>query len=167
MGADNDPAVRLEDVHIIRHTFKPCGAAWAGRPDRAAGPRIHQGTGHLAPSLPFVSSPILWVILIADGRRRSRLWGTFENHGEVAEERTEASRCFDLRPSGFLAPLTDRLVVEWDNPRSWHRSAGSVSAAGMPVVEIAGRDNPGMGRGKRVQAQRPRPHQPGHHESLR
>lgn len=64
-----------------------------------------------------LTPPRYWVILIADGQRRSRLWGTFENHGEVAAERTEASRYFDLRPTG-LAPLNDRLAVEWDNPRS-------------------------------------------------
>lgn len=80
------------------------------------------------------------MILVADGQRRSRLWGAFENHGEVAAERTETLRGFDLRPTGFLAPLHDRLVIEWDNPRSWHRSAGSASAARMPVLEIADRD---------------------------
>ncbi len=61
------------------------------------------------------------MILIADGGRRSRLWGTYENHGEVAATSTKKYRCFDLRPTEFLAPLNDRLVVEWDNPRSWHR----------------------------------------------
>jgi hypothetical protein len=58
----------------------------------------------------------------------------------VAAERTEAYRCFDLRPAGFLAPLNDRLVVEWDNPRSWHQSASSISAMRMPVLEITDRD---------------------------
>ncbi|MGJ9402871.1 GIY-YIG nuclease family protein [Arthrobacter sp. KK5.5] len=80
------------------------------------------------------------MVLVADGQRRSRLWGAFENHGEVGAERTEEYRSFDLRPTGFLAPPSDRLVVEWDNPRSWHRSAVSPSAARMPVLEIADRD---------------------------
>ena len=78
------------------------------------------------------------MILIADGKRRSRLWGTFENHGEVIAERTQENRFFDLRMSDFLAPLTDRLVIEWDSPRNWHRRA--TSAANLPVLEIADRD---------------------------
>ncbi|QXQ11297.1 GIY-YIG nuclease family protein [Paeniglutamicibacter sp. Y32M11] len=80
------------------------------------------------------------MILVADGQRRSRLSGIFENRGEAAAERNEACRFFDLRPTEFLAPLHDRLVIEWDNPRSWHRSGTSASAARMPVLEIADRD---------------------------
>lgn len=80
------------------------------------------------------------MVFLADGKRRSRLWGTFENHGEVIEERTDEVRCYDLRPSPFLSPLNDRLIVEWDTPRSWHRSASAASAMRMPVLEIADRD---------------------------
>lgn len=142
MGADHEPALRLEDVHVIRHAFKP------NDPDALQGPEDLTEERILAytreqdvPTRRFPEDPArYWVILVADGQRRSRLWGTFENHGEVDVERTEAVRCFDLRPSDFLAPLNDRLVVEWDNPRSWHRSAGSASAARMPELEIADRD---------------------------
>jgi hypothetical protein len=142
MGADYEQAVRLEDIHVIRHTFKP------GDPDALRGPedlteervlaytREQDVSPRRFPSAP----PRYWVIFVADGQRRSRLWGTFENHGEVPAEGTESSRFFDLRPTGFLAPLNDRLVVEWDTPRSWHRSAASASAVRMPVLEIADRD---------------------------
>jgi hypothetical protein len=34
MGADYEPAVRLEDIHVIRHTFKP------GDPKRCVGRMI-------------------------------------------------------------------------------------------------------------------------------
>ncbi len=34
VGADHDPAVPLEDIHVIRHTFKPSD------PDALLGPRI-------------------------------------------------------------------------------------------------------------------------------
>ncbi|GAA3692734.1 hypothetical protein GCM10023081_32690 [Arthrobacter ginkgonis] len=61
-----------------------------------------------------------------------------ENHGEVAAERTEMLRSFDLRPAGFLEPLTKRLVVEWASPRRWQRKA--LAAAQMPALEIADRD---------------------------
>jgi hypothetical protein len=79
-----------------------------------------------------------WVVLIADGKRRSRLWGAFENLGEVVAERTAESRFFDLHRSDILKPLVNRLVVEWDTPCVWHRRAAS--AADMPVLEIADRD---------------------------
>jgi hypothetical protein len=89
------------------------------------------------------------VILVADGQRRSHLWGTFENHGEVLTERTETHRSFDLRPTNLFASLNDRLVIEWDNPRSWHRNATSASLTRMPVLEIADGDTvpfPGFDR---------------------
>jgi hypothetical protein len=86
-------------------------------------------------------------VLIADGQRRSRLYATFENRGEVVAERTGTHRYWDLRPSSFLAPLVNRLVVEWGNPRIWHRRA--TTAANLPVLEIADRDKipfPGFDR---------------------
>jgi hypothetical protein len=142
MGADYDPAVRLEDIHIVRHSFRP------GDPDALRGPEdlgedrvlAYTREQDISPRRFPSHPPRYWVILIADGQRRSRLWGSFENHGEILAERTEANRYFDLRPSRFLAALKDRLVIEWDNPRSWHRGANSVSAARMPVLEIADRD---------------------------
>lgn len=142
MAADYEPALRLEDIHVIRHTFKPSD------PDALRGPQdltqervlAYTREQDLSPRRFPLSPGRYWVILVADGQRRSRLWGTFENNGEVTSERTETDRYFDLHLSEFLAPLNDRLVVEWDNPRSWHRSAGSVSAERMPVLEIADRD---------------------------
>lgn len=142
MSAEYDPVVLLGDVHVIRHTFQP------GNPDALRGPEdlteervlTYTREQDISPRR-FPSSPArYWVILVADGQRRSRLWGTFENHGEVVAERTETYRCFDLRPTSFLTSLNDRLVVEWDNPRSWHRNAASASVARMPVLEIADRD---------------------------
>lgn len=142
MGADYSPAALLQDILIIRHTFKP------GDPEALQGPedlteeRVHAYTReqeHSSRLFP-ASPPRFWVILVADGGRRSRLWGTFENHGEMTLEPSARYRSFDLRRSDFLAPLNDRLVVEWDNPRSWHRRAESVTGARMPVLEIADRD---------------------------
>ncbi|SDI97229.1 hypothetical protein SAMN04488693_1397 [Arthrobacter subterraneus] len=142
MGADYDPTVRLEDIHIVRHSFRP------GDPDALHGPEdlsedrvvAYTREQDISPRRFPSDPPRYWVILIADGQRRSRLWGTFENHGEIVAERTESNRYFELRPSRFLTALNDRLVIEWDNPRSWHRSANSVTAARMPVLEIADRD---------------------------
>lgn len=75
---------------------------------------------------------------VADGAGRSRLYRTFECEGELVAERTDTHRIFDLRPSQFLAPLTDRLVIDWANPRRWNRRA--TKAADLPVLEIADRD---------------------------
>ncbi|WP_432245734.1 GIY-YIG nuclease family protein [Arthrobacter sp. G.S.26] len=142
MGADHEPVARLEDIHVIRHTFKP------GDPEALRGPEdlteervlAYTREQDVSPRRFPLDPPRYWVIFVADGKNRSRLWGTFENHGEIIELRTESNRFFDLRPTGLLAPLTNRLVVEWDNPRSWHRSAASPSAQRMSVVEIADRD---------------------------
>ena len=142
MGADRNPPVRLEDIHLIRHAFKPTDPNALRGPEDLAEERVlaytrEQDVSHRRfPASP----PRFWVILIADGKNRSRLWGTFENYGEVTAERTQDCRYFDLHTTDFLAPLNERLVVEWDTPRSWHRSAASASASRMPVVEIADRD---------------------------
>jgi len=142
LGAEFDPSVRLEDIHLIRHTFKPNDPEGLRGPEDVTDERVLYYTREqdLSPRRFPENPPRYWVVFLADGKRRSRLWGTFENHGEVIEERTDEVRCYDLRPSPFLSPLNDRLVVEWDTPRSWHRSASAASAMRMPVLEIADRD---------------------------
>lgn len=134
IGAEQVPPIRLEDIHLIRHSFK------RGDPDALQGPedlteqRVFDYTR--AQTRRFPTDPgRYWVILTADGHRRSRLYGTFENFGEVISERTATDRYFDLHPSRFLEPLVKRLVVEWGNPRIWHRRA--TSAANLPILEIA------------------------------
>lgn len=142
IGTDHSPEVRLDDIHVIRHAFKPSDPQALRGPEDLTEERVLAYTRQqLISPRRFPADPArYWVILVADGQRRSRLWGSFENHGEVTAERTETLRSFDLRPTEFLAPLFDRLVIEWDNPRSWHRSASSASATRMPVLEIADRD---------------------------
>lgn len=142
MGADQDPAVRLEDIHIVRHSFRPGDADALRGPEDLSEERVLAYTREQDISTRRFPArpPRYWVILVADGQRRSRLWGTFENRGEITAARTDSNRYFDLCPSPFLAALNDRLVVEWDTPRSWHRSADSASARRMPVLEIADRD---------------------------
>lgn len=149
IGADCDPPIRLEDVHVIRHSFQP------GRNDALQGPedlneeRVveYTRTQSISTQRFPADPPRYWVILIADGQRRSRLYGVYQNHGEVLADRTGINRSFDLRPSSFLNSLAGRLVVEWTSPRNWHRRA--TSAANLPVLEIADRDKipfPGFDR---------------------
>lgn len=140
IGAENDPPITLDDIHVIRHSFNTGEEAGLRGWEDVTEERIRSYTRFQGTSTRrFPAEPArYWVVLIADGRRRSRLWGTFENHGEVAAGRTADARYFDLRRNRFLEPLANRLVVEWDTPRVWHRRAGK--AANMPVLEIADRD---------------------------
>lgn len=140
IGAEHDPPIGLEDIRVIRHSFNTGDEASLRGKEDLTEDRVREYTRFQGISRrQFPAQPErYWVVLIADGRRRSRLWGTFENHGEVASERTESARYFNLRPHDFLAPLVNRLVVEWDTPRAWHRRAAS--AAHMPVLEISDRD---------------------------
>ena len=140
MGADHLPAIRLEDVLLIRHAFRPGDPEALRGPEDLSEERVLAYTREQGPSprqFP-ADPPRYWVILIADGQRRSRLWGVFENRGEMVTERTESARFFDLRRAEFLAPLNDRLVVDWNSPRNWQRRAAN--AANLPVLEIADRD---------------------------
>lgn len=150
IGGSYDPPIQLEDIHITRHSYRPGDPEGLEGPEDLTEERVLAYTREqdLSPRRFPETPPRYWVIFIADGARRSRLWGTFENHGELEAERS-VHRLFDLCPSGFLAPLFGRLVVEWDNPRSWHRRANASSVARLPVLEIADRDKvpfPGFDR---------------------
>lgn len=149
IGAEQDPPIRLDDIHLIRHSFKPSGHDGLRGPEDLTEGRVREYTRSQDISTKrFPADPArYWVVLIADGKQRSRLYGTFENRGEVLAERTKTNRYWDLRASTFLAPLVDRLVVGWSSPRSWHRRA--TSAANLPILEIADRDKvpfPGFDR---------------------
>jgi len=140
LGAEHDPPIGLEDIQLIRHSFNPGSHDGLRGPEDLGLERVLAYTRQqsvLTRRFP-AEPPRYWVILIADGQRRSRLFGTFENRGELPELRDDTYRTFDLHPSDFLAPLTDRLVIEWDSPINWH-SRGT-RAAKLPVLEIADRD---------------------------
>lgn len=149
VGADHDPPILLEDIRVIRHAFKPSDHLGLSGPEDLTDDRVLAYTRSQDMSTrKFPADPErYWVVLVADGQHRSRLFCVYENHGEVLSERTETNRFWDLRLTDFLAPLTDRLVVEWASPRNWHRRA--TSAANLPVLEIADRDKvpfPGFDR---------------------
>lgn len=149
IGDQHDPPIQLEQVHVLRHAFKPDDPEALRGPEDLIDERVLEYTrGQSLDIRRFPSQPArYWVVLIADGKRRSRLYGTYENFGELLAERDDHRRVFDLRPSTYLAALAGRLVVDWTSPRSWHRRA--TSAANLPVVEIADRDKvpfPGFDR---------------------
>jgi hypothetical protein len=140
LGAEHQPAIGLKDVRLIRHSYRPGVLDALTGPEDITAERVLEYTRSQSTSTRrFPERPErYWVVLIADGQRRSRLFGVYENSGEIVSERTDTYRCFDLQPSGFMKSLADRLVVEWTSPRSWHRHASS--AADLPVLEIADRD---------------------------
>lgn len=137
----HDPPVRLDDILVIRHSLRPnVPDAILRRPEDLTPERVLIETGtqrNSTRSFP-ADPPRYWVILVADGGPRARLYGTYECFGEYLDKRTEDWRYFDLRPNAFLAPLIDRLVIDWSNPRQWKRRGAS--AATLSVLEIADRD---------------------------
>ena len=140
IGAEHDPPIGLDDMRVIRHSFNTGEELSLRGPEDLTEDKVRQYTRSQGASpRQFPAEPErFWVVLVADGQRRSRLWGVFENHGEITAERTAEIRFFDLHRSDFLKSLANRLVVEWDTPRVWHRRAARV--ADMPVLEIADRD---------------------------
>ncbi|WP_156160551.1 GIY-YIG nuclease family protein [Demequina soli] len=125
----------LDDVLVIRHTFKEDGlrSASALTPDSVlAYTRRQTARGVKFPRNP----PRRWLVFLADGKRRCRLYGAYENRGEVAAERTDTHRYFDLHESDLLDALDGRLVVEWSADAINWSKRGEL-AARFPVVEIS------------------------------
>lgn len=124
IGAQQTPPIGLDDIHLIRHSFKTGDANGLRGPEDLTEERVREYTRAQGISTrQFPAKPArYWVVLISDGQRRSRLYGTFENLGEIVAERTATYRYWDLRPSSFLAPLADRL---W-----W---SGALPASGIGV----------------------------------
>jgi hypothetical protein len=90
IGSEHHPLIGLEDIRVIRHSFNTGEQeSLRGREDLTE-ERVREYTRSQDISTRrFPANPErYWVLFVADGRRRSRLWGIFENHGEVVEERT-------------------------------------------------------------------------------
>ena len=125
-GAHTEP-IGLEDILVLRHTGRS--------PEDMAPDRMLEYTRVQVPGIFAVKPRKYWVVLVSDGGQPSRLYGVFENGGELA--RIDGGIHFDLRPSGFLSSLADRLVVEWKARRFFQYGE---SAAALSVLEIADRD---------------------------
>jgi hypothetical protein len=112
IGGEHDPSIKLDDIRVIRHSYNTGEATGLRGPEDTTEERIRVYTRFqgISPRQFPVKPERYWVVLIADGQRRSRLWGTFEIFGEVASERTADARFFDLRRARFLEPLANRLV---------------------------------------------------------
>ena len=118
----------------LRHTYNSGGLASssAATPDKVLRYTRQQAIGNKIGNQP----PGIWLVFMADGGHRARFLTAYENRGEVVGERTAQDRFFDLRPSGLLHALQDRLVVEWSKDAVNWAKLGSAAAA-FPIVEIA------------------------------
>lgn len=78
----------------------------------------------------------IWLVFMAEGGRRARFFGAYENHGELSDEATDELRYFDLRASDVLSAMASRLVVEWGKDTiNWAKTGKS--AADYRVLQIA------------------------------
>jgi hypothetical protein len=128
----------LADVLVIRHTFKESGlpSAAAVRPESVVAYTRRQSlTSSKFPTRP----PLHWLVFLADGKSRSRFYRAYENRGEADAERTAQDRFYNLQPSGLLASLEGRLVIDWSaDTINWAKPGRAAGA--FKVVEIADRD---------------------------
>jgi hypothetical protein len=128
----------FKQVVVVRHTFNEDGLrgpADAANPSKVLDYTRAQEVGNKLGKVPAPA----WLVFMADGARRSRLLTAYENHGEVDAERTDRLRFFDLRESGLLFSLRDRLVIEWGKDTVNWAKLGTAAAA-FAIVEIADLD---------------------------
>lgn len=128
----------FDEVLVIRHTFteEALPSIEAATPARVL---AHTRRQSALPGKFPASPPPLWLTFLADGQRRSRFVAAYENLGEVATERTDTLRFYDLRPSELLNSLAERLVVDWSRDTiNWARRG--TAAWDFRVAEISDRD---------------------------
>lgn len=119
------------EVLVVRHTYNNDGLRLGETtPENVLAYTRQQGLRFNA------EQPRIWLNFLADGGRRCRYWGAFENHGEVIAERTDSLRSFDLRPSEVMSSLANRLVTQWSKDAiNWSKKG--IAASAFPVIEIA------------------------------
>ncbi|MCP3425619.1 GIY-YIG nuclease family protein [Rothia sp. AR01] len=130
-SAGLDPA----EVLLIRHTYNPdgIGTRVEATPERL---RAYTREQSARPGKFPASPPRWWLIFLAETGRRCRLAMVYENHGEATGERTDEHRYYDVRESGVLASLCDRLLIEWTRDTVNWAKRGALGSR-LPVVEIA------------------------------
>lgn len=132
-----DGGLDPSEVLVIRHTFatEPPGSGVVGIHADSTDEEIleYTRTQSISTALFPVTPARYWVVFIAEGGDRARLWSVVENRGEVG--RNEKVRWFDVARTAHLVELHDRLVLGWRSPRTW-RIHGT-TAAPYPVMEIA------------------------------
>lgn len=87
IGAEQVPAVRLEDIHLARDSFRPGDHDTLQGAEDLTGERVREYTrsqGSSTGRFP-ADSWRYWVVSIADGQQRSRLYGTVANCRKVLQ----------------------------------------------------------------------------------
>lgn len=123
--------IHRDDVLVVRHTYNEDGLRRGETTfENVLAYAREQGLRFNA------TQPRIWLNFLAEGGRRCRYWGAFENHGEIVAERTDSRRFFDLGPSDLLSSLANRLVTEWSKDAiNWVKKGATAST--FPVIEIA------------------------------
>src|SRR5690606_22009821 len=80
VGADHHPPIGLEEIHVIRHAFKPADPVGLRGPEDLTEERVLAYTrSQVTSTRRFPADPArYWVVLVADGKRRSRLFCVYE-----------------------------------------------------------------------------------------
>ncbi len=126
--------ISLEDVVVVRHTYTRDGLETAAdlTPAKLLDYTRRQGRNNKLGRHP----PRYWLVVMADGARRSRLITGYENFGELRPEGETDDRRFDLRPTEVLSALAGRLIIEWSKDAvNWAKPGRA--AASFAVLEIA------------------------------
>jgi hypothetical protein len=81
VGAEHNPPIGLNDIRVIRHAFNTGEELGLRGPEDLTEDRVREYTRFqgISPRQCPAEPERYWVVLVADGQRRSRLWGAFEN----------------------------------------------------------------------------------------
>ncbi|WP_138945654.1 GIY-YIG nuclease family protein [Plantibacter sp. M259] len=125
------------EVLVIRHAFtieRPGSGVVGIHADSTDDEILEYTRTQSVSTALFPATPArYWVVFVAEGGDRARLWSVVEQRGEVG--RNDKIRWFDVAQTAHLAELRGRLVVGWRSPRTW-RIHGT-TAAPYSVKEIA------------------------------
>lgn len=132
----NDAGIDPSESLVIRHVFiKEHEDSSPGLSPNSTYERIMEYTTNQSlntRSFP-AKPPRFWIVFIAEGSNRARLWSVVENHGLVSSDGHR--RVYALTASDAMADLNNRLVIGWKSPRAWRIT--TITAANYPVLEIA------------------------------
>lgn len=139
-----DPVLRQEgidpsEILVIRHVFDGAsqgGGSFGLSPDATDQQILEYTSEQSAKPRNFpVEPPQWWAVFLRDGGSRARLWAVLENRGEIYNDGIH--RRFNLEVTTYLDDLRNRLVIEWNSPRTW--KLNGTTAARYRVVELADR----------------------------
>lgn len=127
-GVDAAAAIAIRHSYLATHSDGTLGL----HTDSTDHEILAYTSVHTSPQFPKAPPPT-WVIFIPEGPDRARLWAVAANRGMTGH--VGQTRTFDLEITPAMDDLRSRLVIKWNNPRSWCRKGTTV--ARQRVLEIA------------------------------